>query len=79
MTDRVTAAWADPRALWAIILEDEDTADVAELGEIAEHLYADAAQARAETARLRAEVHSLAGQLRRASVPADPAGSVVKT
>jgi hypothetical protein len=64
MSDRVKAAWADPRALWALILEDEDTADAAELGEIAEHLYADAAEARAETARLRAEVHSLAGLLR---------------
>lgn len=67
MTDRVAAAWGDPRALWALILEDEDTAEgpgAAELGEIAEGLYADAAEARAETARLRAEVHSLAGQLR---------------
>lgn len=64
MTDRVDAAWNDPLALWSLILENEDTGNAAELGVIAEHLYADAAEARAVTARLRAEVHDLAGRLR---------------
>ena len=63
MPDRVDAAWDDPLALWGLIIEDEDTGNAAELGVIAEHLYADAAQARAESARLRAEVHDLAGRL----------------
>ena len=64
MSRRTEAAWQDPRARWALILEDEDAGDAAELGEIAEHLFVDAAEARADTARLRAEVHSLSGQLR---------------
>lgn len=67
MSSRVDAAWSkDPRLLWSIILEDEDTSNAAELGEIAEHLYVNAQQAWFDNARLRVEVHDLAGRLSRA-------------
>ena len=65
MTERTDAAWDDPAALWGLILEDEAAGDAAKLGEIAEHLFADVAEARSQAARLRADVHNLAGQLRR--------------
>jgi hypothetical protein len=67
MSQRIDDAWADPRALWALILDDEprgtEPGDAAELGEIAERLYLEAAEARTTATRLRAEVHSLTGQL----------------
>jgi hypothetical protein len=52
--------------LWVLILEDEDSQNADELGEVAERLFANAQQAWAENARLRVEVHELSGQLRRA-------------
>ena len=60
---RVDQACHDPLTLWALILEDEEAGNAAELGEVAEYLYVDAAAARSETARLRAEVHTLTGLL----------------
>ena len=61
---RVDEAWNhDPRALWGLILEDEADANAAELGEIAEHLFANAQQAWDQNARLKVEVHELAGLL----------------
>ncbi len=64
---RVDTAWNhDPRALWTLILEDEQDNNAAELGEVAERLFANAQEAWAENARLRVEMHNLAGQLRRA-------------
>lgn len=67
MSSRVDAAWSkDPRLLWTIILEDEDTKDADELGEVAERLFANAQQAWSENARLRVQVHELSGQLHRA-------------
>ena len=65
---RVDEAWAcrDPRVLWQLIIEDEDAGDAAELGDIAEHLFANAQEAWAQNERLRAEVHSLSGLLSRA-------------
>jgi hypothetical protein len=64
MSSRVDAAWnREPRALFALIIEDEDTANAAELGEISERLFANAQEAWDQNARLRAEVHSLAGML----------------
>lgn len=67
MSSRVDEAWSkDPRLLWTLILEDEDSKDCAELGEIAEHLFVNAQEAWFENARLRVKVHDLSGQLRRA-------------
>jgi hypothetical protein len=67
VSSRVDEAWnKDPLILWALILEDEDSSDAAELGDIAEHLFANAQEAWAENIRLRAQVHSLTGQLNRA-------------
>ena len=61
---RVDEAWNhDPRVLFALIIEDEDTGNVPELGEIAEHLFVNAQEAWAENVRLRAQVHSLTGLL----------------
>jgi hypothetical protein len=66
MSSRVDEAWNnDPRLLWTMILEDEDEANVAELGEISERLFANAQEAWSQNVRLRAEVHSLVGQLDR--------------
>lgn len=67
MSSRVDAAWnKDPRLLWSMILEDEDDKNAAELGEIAEHLFANAQEAWAANVRLRVQVHELSGQLDRA-------------
>jgi hypothetical protein len=61
---RVDEAWNhDPRALWSLILEDEDTSNASELGEISERLFANAQEAWHENARLHAQVHSLTGLL----------------
>ena len=66
MSERTDAAWGqDPRVLWSMILEDEEAGDAAELGTICEHLFVDVAAARSESARLRAEVHTLTGRLHR--------------
>lgn len=50
--------------LWALIMEDEQAGNAEELGEIAERLYADDQEAHHQADRLRAQVHSLSGQLR---------------
>lgn len=64
LVSRVDEAWKhDPRALWGLILEDEDTGNAGELGEISERLYVNAQQAWADNARLRVEVHELSGML----------------
>jgi hypothetical protein len=73
MSSRVDEAWNhDPRTLWSLILEDEDTSNAAELGEISERLFANAQEAWRVNSRLRVEVHELSGLLDRArgrSVP----------
>jgi len=64
VVSRVDEAWNhDPRILWALIIEDEDTSNVPELGEIAERVFVNAQEAWDQNARLRAEVHSLSSQL----------------
>ena len=62
MSARVDQAMADPRVLWALILEDERDGNTAELGEIAERLYVDDAEAHRQADRLRAQVHVLAAR-----------------
>jgi hypothetical protein len=77
---RVDAAWNhDPRALWTLILDDEQDNNAAELGEIAERLYVNAQEAWAENARLHAQMHSMASQLRArlpGPLPAAPSTSI---
>ena len=67
MSSRVDEAIGNPLALWALIMEDELDGNARELGEIAERLYAGEQEQEHLVTRLRAEVHSLSGQLAHAS------------